>query len=150
MAVKRADFPLPDLEDERTAEFFAAAARGELVVPRCDSCDAYVWYPEKRCPSCDGDAFTWTAVSGRGRLFSWAVVERAFLPAFEEMVPFVTALVALEEDAAVRIVSYVVDCEPAALEFEQPVQAVFRPLTFPTVPDRSVVVPMFVPSTPGA
>ena len=38
--------------------------------------------------------------------------ERAFLPAFEEMVPFVTGLVALEDDPAVRIVSYVVDCDP--------------------------------------
>ena len=36
MAIKRAEFPLPDVEDELTAEFFAGAARGELVIPRCD------------------------------------------------------------------------------------------------------------------
>jgi uncharacterized OB-fold protein len=74
------------------------------------------------------------------------VVRRAFLPAFEEMVPFVTGLVALDEDPAVRIVSYVVDCEPDALTADQPLEAVFRPLSFPTVPDTAVTVPMFVPA----
>jgi uncharacterized protein len=146
MALKRADFPLPDLTDERTAEYFAGAARGELMLPRCGDCNRLVWYPEDECPSCGGRTFTWTRVSGRGRVFTWAVVRRAFLPAFEEMVPFVTALVALEEDPRVRIVSYVVDCDPDALAADLPVEAVFRPLRFPTVPDRSVTVPMFVPA----
>jgi uncharacterized OB-fold protein len=146
MALKRADFPLPDLTDERTAEYFAGAARGELVLPRCGDCHRLVWYPEEECPSCGGRTFTWTRVSGRGRVFTWAVVRRAFLPAFEEMVPFVTALVALDEDPRVRIVSYVVDCDPDALAADLPVEAVFRPLRFPTVPDRSVTVPMFVPA----
>jgi uncharacterized protein len=147
MALKRPDFPLPDLTDERTAEYFAGAERGELVLPRCDACNRFVWYPEEECPHCGGGGFTWTRVSGRGRLFTWTVVRRAFLPAFEEMVPFVTALVSLEEDPAVRIVSYVVDCEADALAADLPVAAVFRPLQFPTVPDRSVPVPMFVPAS---
>ena len=146
MALKRADFPLPDLSDERTAEYFAGAARGELMIPRCDACGRLVWYPEPKCPDCDGESFTWTRVSGRGRVFSWTVVRRAFLPAFEEMVPFVTALVALEEDPAVRVVTYIVDAEPEALTADMPVEVVFRPLSFPTVPDRSVPVPMFVPA----
>jgi len=145
-AVKRDDFPLPDLADERTAEFFAGAARGELVIPKCDACAACCWYPEIACPRCGGEAFTWTRVSGRGRLYSWAVVRRAFLPAFEEMVPFVTALVALDDDPAVRIVTYVVDCDPDALAADQPLEAVFRPLSFPTVPGKAVPVAMFVPA----
>lgn len=146
MALKRADFPFPDLTDERTAEYFAGAARGELMLPRCAACHRLVWYPEEECPSCGGRTFTWTRVSGRGRVFTWAVVRRAFLPAFEEMVPFVTALVALDDDPRVRIVSYVVDCDPDGLAADLPVEAVFRPLRFPTVPDRSVTVPMFVPA----
>lgn len=146
MALKRADFPLPDLDDAITAEYFAGAARGELVLPRCDACARLCWYPEERCPACHGQSFTWAPVRGTGRLFSWAVVRRAFLPAFEEMVPFVTALVALDEDPAVRIVSYVVDCDPQDLTADFPVEVVFRPLRFPTVPDREVTVPMFVPA----
>jgi uncharacterized protein len=143
MAIRRADFPLPDVDDPLTAPFFAGAARGELLVTRCSSCDRYVWYPAPSCPHCEG-ALAWIPVSGNGTLFSWTVVRRAFLPAFEDKVPFVSALIAIDEDPAVRIVSYVVDCEPEALRADEPVRAVFRPLTFSTVPDHSVVVPMFV------
>ncbi len=144
MAIKRADFPLPDVEDPLTAEFFAGAARGELTIPRCVACSMWVWYPEPTCPTCGGE-LVWQRTSGRGRLFSWAVVQRPFLPAFADLVPFVTALVALEEDPAVRIVTYVVDADPATLAADLPLEVSFRPLAFPTVPDRSVVVPMFVP-----
>lgn len=151
MAIKRADFPLPDVEDPLTAEFFAGAARGALVIPRCDSCGQWVWYPEPTCPACtaageDDGTLTWQPTSGRGRLFSWAVVQRPFLPAFAEMIPFVTALVALEEAPEVRIVTYVVDADPDHLEDATPLEVTFRPLAFPTVPDRHVVVPMFTPS----
>jgi len=146
MAIRRDDFPLPDTEDPTTAPFFAAAARGELAVPRCDACGRYIWYPDSRCPACGNESLTWTVVSGRGTLFSWAVVERAFLPAFAEQVPFVTGLVALDEDPAVRIVSYIVDAEPQSLRPELALVVDFRPLSFPTVPDRSVVVPMFRPA----
>jgi uncharacterized OB-fold protein len=62
-------------------------------------------------------------------------------------VPFVTALVSLEEDPEVRVVSYIADCDPDVLEADLPVEAVFRQLRFPTVPDRSVPVPMFVPAS---
>ena len=49
-----------------------------------------------------------------------------------------------------RIVTYIVDAEPGTLVADLPVAATFRPLAFPTVPDREVVVPMFRPvSSPG-
>jgi uncharacterized OB-fold protein len=146
MAIKRADFPLPDVEDPLTAEFFAGAVRHELMIPRCTVCDAWVWYPEPTCPACGGE-LEWRVTSGRGRLFSWTVVRRPFLPAFTEMVPFVTALVSLEEAPVVRIVTYIVDADPAALAADLPVAVTFRPLSFATVPDREVMVPMFTPVT---
>jgi len=141
MAITREDFPLPDVNDPVTAPFFAGAARGELLIPRCASCGEYVWYPAEAC-SCGGTP-EWTRVSGRATLFSWAVVQRAFLPAFADKVPFVTALVALDEDGSVRIPTYIVDADPASLVADQPVEVEFRPLSFSTVPGKSVVVPMF-------
>jgi uncharacterized protein len=142
MAIKRADFPLPDLDDPLTGEYFAGAARGELLIPRCNDCARFVWYPAAACPDCEGE-LQWVPVSGDATLFSWAVVRRPFLPAFAEMVPFVTALVALVEDPAVRLCSYVVDAEPSQLRAETQLRVTFRPLSFPTVPDRAVTIPVF-------
>jgi uncharacterized OB-fold protein len=142
VAIRRDDFPLPDVNDPLTAPYFAGAARGELLITHCDACDEYVWFPQPKCPRCEG-ALSWTRVSGLGTLFSWATVRRPFLPAFADAVPFVTALVALDEDAAVRVVTYLVDAEPETLRADEPVQVTFRPLAFSTVPGKSVMVPMF-------
>ena len=149
MAIKRADFPLPDVADPLTAEYFRGAARGELVIPRCESCGIFVWYPAPECPACASDTVHWVPVSGDATLFSWAVVRRAFLPAFETKVPFVTALVALVEDPAVRLCTYIVDAEPESLTADMALRVTFRPLSFSTVPDRSVIVPMFTPGNGG-
>ena len=147
MAIRRDDFPLPDVEDALTADYFAGAARGELMITRCEGCAEFVWYPQEDCPRCEG-ALTWTAVSGTGTLFSWAVVRRAFLPAFADQVPFVTALVALAEDPAVRLPTYLVDADPETLRADEPVRVTFRPLSFSTVPGKSVIVPMFERGSP--
>jgi uncharacterized OB-fold protein len=140
-----ADFPLPDVDWEPTREFWAGAARGVLRIPRCDACTRWMWYPEPPCRWCGGSRLTWHDVSGRGRLFSWSVVHYAWIPQVADRLPFVTGLVALEEDPAVRVVSYIVDGAPDSLRCEQPVHAVFRPLRYPGV-ERTVVAPLFTPT----
>ena len=140
----RDEFPLPDTDWEPAREFWAGAARHELVIPRCDACGAWCWYPRTKCRRCGGTAFTWTPVSGRGRLFSLTVVRHPFLPQFREMVPYATGLVALEEEAAVRLATRLVDCDVDALAFDQPVEVVFRDLSFPGI-GRTVAAPFFRP-----
>lgn len=144
----RADFPLPDVEWEPTREFWAGATREELRIPRCDGCGRLCWYPRTECRHCKGTAFTWETMSGRGTLFSWVEVTHAFLPQFADLVPFVPALVALDEDPAVRVATRVVDADASALDFEMPLLVTFRPITFTGV-DGSVTAPLFTPATPG-
>ena len=139
------DFPLPDVDWEPTRGFWAAAARGVLGIPRCASCARYVWYPVTPCRFCGGERLEWHEVSGRGRLFSWVVVRHAWIPQFADRLPFVTGLVALEEDPAVRLATLVVDCAPADLRPDMPVRVVFRPLAYPGV-ERTVLAPMFTPA----
>ena len=140
-----ADFPLPDISWEPTRELWAGAARGELMITRCDTCGRYVWYPESPCRYCGGTHLTWTRVSGRGRLFSWSVLHYAWIPQFKDQLPFVTGLVALEEDPAVRVVSYIVDCLPEKLRCDMAVNVVFRPLRYSGVATE-VIAPMFAPT----
>ena len=139
-----ADFPLPDIDWEPTRELWAGAARGALLITRCDACARYVWYPETPCRYCGGTSLTWTAVSGRGRLFAWSVVRHAWIPQVADRLPFATGLVALEEDPAVRLVTCIVDCAPEALRCDMPVHVVFRPLQYPGI-ERTVVAPLFAP-----
>ncbi len=139
-------FPLPDTDWDATRAFWAGAERSELVIPRCGGCAVYQWYPAPVCKTCGGEQLVWTAVSGRGRLFSWAVVRHGFLKPFANKVPYVTGLVTLEEDPAVRLVTNLVDCEADGLTVDMPVRVVFRPLVFPDT-ERQVMAPMFTPAS---
>ena len=142
----RPDFPLPDTDWEPAREFWAGAAHDELRIPRCGSCGRLCWYPRKRCRACDGESFTWDRMSGRATLFSWVVVTHAFLPQFADLVPFVPALVALDEDPSVRLATRMVDCEANDLDFEMPVEVTFRPIRFAGV-DGEVAAPLFIPAS---
>lgn len=136
---------LPDLDFEPTREFWAAAQREELAIPRCNECGRYTWYPAPQCRHCDSADLIWARVSGEATLFSWSVVARGLFKAFAAKAPYTTGLVALREDPAVRLVTLLVDCEPEALRMGMPVRAVFRRLEFPGV-EASVLAPMFVPA----
>ena len=140
----RAEFPLPDLAWEPTRPFWEGAARRELVLSRCN-CGRFVWYPDGICRSCGGSIREWTPVSGRGRLFSWSIVHRAFIPQLASLVPFVTGLVAIDEDPALRLATLVVDCPHDRLRMDMPVAVTFRPLQFTGV-EGSVLAPLFAPS----
>jgi len=141
----RAAFPLPDVAWEPLRPFWDGAARRELVLPRCTSCARFVWYPDGACRRCGGAEREWTPVSGRGRLFSWSIVHRAFIPQLASLVPFVTGLVAIDEDPAVRLATLVVDCPHDRLRIEMPVAVTYRPLEFAGVAG-SVLAPLFAPS----
>jgi uncharacterized OB-fold protein len=137
--------PLPDVEWEVIAPFWRAARRHELVLPRCSGCGRYVWYPAERCPRCDAEGPVWTRVSGRGRLFSWALVERALYAPFRDRAPYLTGLVEIEEDPAVRLVTMLVDVPEAALRMGLPVRVTWGALHFDGDP-RHVPAPFFTPA----
>jgi uncharacterized OB-fold protein len=143
-----AAFPLPDPTWAPLAPFWQAAARHELALPRCDACSRLCWYPEEQCPACGSSGFTWSAVSGRGTLFSWTVVRHAFVPQYAPILPFATGLVALDEDPAVRLVTRVVDCELDELAPGMAMEVVFRPLSFAGV-EGEVTAPFFCPAAAG-
>jgi len=142
----RADFPLPDVDWPPTAPFWAAAAEGRFELPRCRSCGRLCWYPKESCSYCGDAALSWEPVAGRARLFSWVVVRNVFLPQYREKVPYVTGLVSLEEDPSVRLVTEVVDTDvdSGGLEFDQPMEVVFRPLRFAGV-EGTVTAPLWRP-----
>ena len=46
-----------------------------------------------------------------------------------------------------RLPTYLVDADPDTLRADEPVRVTFRPLSFSTVPGKSVIVPMFERAT---
>lgn len=117
---------LPDTEAPELAPFWEGCRAGELRIPCCQACGKLVWYPQLTCPRCGGERMPWTKVSGRGRLFTWVRVHRAFLPGFEKRVPYLTALVELEDDPAVRLATLLDAPDTTALRIGLPVEVAFE------------------------
>jgi uncharacterized OB-fold protein len=113
--------PLPAITDD-TRPFWDACRRHALVVQRCTGCGAFRHPPSPVCWRCRGFAHEWVPVSGRGTVFSYATVHRAFLPGLEAGVPYVVAVIALDDAPGVRLVSNLIDGEPA---IDLPVEVVF-------------------------
>jgi len=137
-----ADFPLPDVSWPPLHPFWEGAASGRLLIPRCDGCDRFDWYPTPSCPACGERSRTWVEMSGRATLFSWTVVNHAWIPEFRTNLPFTTGLVALEEDERVRLATMIVDTDADSLVPDLPVEVTFGPLTFPPSTKR-VTAPFF-------
>jgi uncharacterized OB-fold protein len=118
--------PLP-LPSDTTRPFWAGLLKGELRIQRCEACGKYVFYPRIACPNCLSDRLAWVTASGKGRLYSFTVVRRAMNPAFQADVPYVFAIVELEEGP--RVTTNVVNCDLKALSVDMPVKAVYDRVT---------------------
>ena len=117
----RFDLPTPD---EETEPFWAAANDGRFLVKHCNACGEYHFYPRPFCPHCWSTDVEWFEASGRATLYTWSVVHVNELPPFNERLPYVAALVDLEEGP--RMMSNVVDCEFDELRADMPLEVVFQ------------------------
>jgi uncharacterized OB-fold protein len=118
----RFDLPAPDNE---TRPFWDAARDGTLLIQQCGGCGRYQFYPRPFCSVCWHDDVAWVEARGRGTLYTWSVVHVNDLPPFPERVPYVAAIVELEEGP--RIMTNIVDCEFDELRVGMPVEVTFRP-----------------------
>ena len=117
--------PLP-VPDDRSREFWAAAATHSLVLARCTRCDTYTHPPDSVCPHCgstDPD-FEFAPVDGSGSVRSWTVIHQSFLPGFD--VPFVLVDVELSAQADLRLIGRLVDGPGARLSLGASVRLAFE------------------------
>lgn len=111
-----AAFPAPPPSPE-SAAFYAAAAEGRFLLPRCTACARAHWYPRARCPFCFG-AVEWQPASGEGTIYSYSVMRRA-----KPMTSI--AYVTLAEGPT--MMTSLVDCDLDRLAIGQPVRLVWQP-----------------------
>jgi uncharacterized OB-fold protein len=106
------------------ADFWAAAGQGRLLLRRCDDCGDPIWYPRTFCPDCGSLRTSWAEASGRGHVYSYTVVHRSAVPGYRDVTPYVVAYVELEEGP--RVLTNIVDCDPAAVRIGMEVGVVFH------------------------
>ena len=129
--------PLPR-HSVATKPFWDGCREGVLRLPWCPACGRPHFFPRSLCPFCLGTGLEWRAASGRGRVWSHSTVRLSFWgKAFDDSLPYVVAMVELEE--GVRMLSNVVGCAPEEVRIGMPVAVTFDPVT------PEVTLPRFRP-----
>jgi 3-oxo-4,17-pregnadiene-20-carboxyl-CoA hydratase alpha subunit len=103
------------------AFFFEGAKEGKLLIQRCSSCGALRHPPGPMCPQCRSLQWEALEASGKGTIYSFVVNHHPQIPAFDY--PLAVVLVELEE--GVRLISNVVDLAPEDVEIGMPVEVTF-------------------------
>lgn len=115
--------PVPD----GVSDFYwEAAARRALAALRCGECRRLHHPPEVACPHCGGTELHPETLSGRGAVFAATVVRQAFDRAFSDAVPYTVALVELDEQPGLRVLTNLVgtrDLVPVGTRVELVVEA---------------------------
>ncbi len=113
-------------ESDVAAPFWQATREQRLVLQWCDACARPVHYPREACPRCLGDRLTWRAASGNGTVYSATLVHRAPSAELRARVPYVVALVDLDEGA--RLVTNVVGADALTVAVGDRVTVDWEPL----------------------
>ena len=88
--------PLPKPTAE-TLPFWQAAAQGKLLFQRCTACSRAQFPPANHCPACGNRTLQWQESAANGSIHSHTTVHRAPTAAFKDDVPYVIALIDLDE-----------------------------------------------------
>jgi 3-oxo-4,17-pregnadiene-20-carboxyl-CoA hydratase alpha subunit len=118
-----------------TGFFWEGVAAGELRIQRCVGCGALRHPPGPMCPRCQSLEWDTVVSSGRGRVYSYVVAHHPPVPPFT----YPNAIVLVELEEGIRLVSNLVGIDPADVTIDLPVQVEF------TRVDEELVLPLFRP-----
>lgn len=126
---------LPVLTDDNR-HFWTSGEHGQLKILRCQSCQHWIHPPRPVCPACYGRDVKPEAVSGLATVFTFTLNMRAWGPGLE--VPYVIAIVALDEQPGLQLTTNIVGCKPEDVRIGMRVKVVFEQ-------DEDVWIPQFTP-----
>jgi uncharacterized protein len=127
--------PLPELDLDNRA-FWTGGASDQLLITRCARCRTWIHPPRPACRSCHSMEVAPEPVAGTGVVATFTINHQPWMPGLE--VPYVLAIVELDEQPGLRLMTRLVDVEPAdvaigmrvGVRFEQ-VDDVWLPLFGP-------------------
>lgn len=116
--------PLPQ-PNVVTQRFWSSCKDGRFEFQHCKACGHSQFPPRLTCTACHGTDLDWLPSSGRGTVYSFTVVHRAPLESFKVDVPYVIAIVALEE--GVRAMVNLRGVDPEIVSIGMPIEVFFEP-----------------------
>jgi uncharacterized protein len=114
---------LPRLTPDNTF-YWTSGEDGMLRFLRCTACGYYVHPPSPICPICRTKTLEPRAVSGRATVATFTINHQPWIPTFDP--PYVVAIVEIEEQPSVRLMTNIVGCAPEDVSIGMPVEVTFE------------------------
>jgi uncharacterized OB-fold protein len=112
--------------DPSTEPFWLAARERRLVAPKCGECGSFRMPPSPFCPECQSAAVDWTELSGRATVYTFTVVNG--FPGLPD-ITLVPVVVDLPDAPGTRLVSNVIDVDPAEVRIGTQLTVDFHPIS---------------------
>jgi uncharacterized OB-fold protein len=109
---------------EEEAAFWKCGEHDRLEIQFCNACKHWNHPATPICPLCHSRDVSSKPVSGRGTIYSYTINVQAWNPTFEH--PYAIAVIELEEQSDLRLVSNVYGCKPEDLYIGMPVEVFFE------------------------
>lgn len=107
-----------------TEAWWQACRVGKLMIQRCGQCGDFQFYPRIICSNCMSDQLEWFQASGRGKVLTFTICRIPVAEAYAADVPYVVALVELEEGPT--MMSNIVQCDPDSVFTGMPLEVTFE------------------------
>ncbi|RKR26118.1 putative OB-fold protein [Acidovorax sp. 93] len=114
---------LPQITSDSSA-FWQGGESGRLMIHRCSTCRRFFHPPAPICPFCGSLDVAPQATSGRGRIATYTINHQAWKP--ELATPYVVAIVELDDQPGLRLLSNVVELVPDQVRIGMPVHVTFE------------------------
>jgi uncharacterized OB-fold protein len=108
----------------QSRHFWQGGADGKLQLLRCRACGSWIHPPQPLCPDCLSKDVKPEAVSGRATVLTFTLNHQPWVPAPDH--PYAIAIVELEEQAGLRLMTNIVNCPAEEVRIGMPVQVVFE------------------------
>ena len=125
--------------NESTRKYWEACKAHTLLLPKCRACGEVFFFPNDFCVNCLSKDIEWIEAGGKGTVHTFSVIYRPPSASFADNVPYVVAIIELEEGP--RMMSNVVGISPEAVRVGMRVQVVFDDIT------DEISLPKFRPIT---
>lgn len=114
--------PLP-VSTEWSRPFWEGARQHKLLLKKCARCGHIDHPPYLFCTECMAEEHEWIPASGKGTLYSYAVNTFGVPFPFWDDMPYVLAIIDLDEGP--RVISNIVECDLERLENQMKLEVVF-------------------------
>ncbi|GLY11174.1 Zn-ribbon domain-containing OB-fold protein [Pseudobacillus badius] len=111
--------------------YWNGADQHELVLQKCKRCQSYAHPPGPACASCGNLELEWENLGSEitGKVFSYVVSYRPFLPGFQADLPLIIAQVTLDCAPEVKIIGNILKCGPQEVQIGLPVKMIWEDIT---------------------